>query len=270
MAGKFKFFFPGSNKEKSQIPSLTEYIESGGNCYFLNKPPYKYPAQLQKQYWRYLLEKFIQRFNLTDFKDCEIIVESHYDIGGYWAEIFSCMIGARHFFICCNEVYRDELPNKHYEDNLDFFYFKWSRNEIAYNKPESVLKLFNSYKGITKTQYEMPPIVRGLDAVQDMDYPEITQIQKLDWNICRIGRIVKDFVPYVIEGVAQLACHYPDKTINFIFVGDITPRRDYLPQMKAFLLFWEVRLMKTGRRAFWAMIQKSKFMVKEIFHMSKR
>lgn len=37
-----QIFFYGSNQSVAQIPSLTEYIESGGNCYFLAKPPYKY------------------------------------------------------------------------------------------------------------------------------------------------------------------------------------------------------------------------------------
>lgn len=67
-----------------------------------------------------------------------------------------------------------------------------------------------------------------MDPVQDVDFPIIDKIQKLDWNICHIGRIVKDFVPYAIEGVAQLARRHPDKSINFIFVGDITPRKDFI------------------------------------------
>lgn len=35
-------------------------------------------------------------------------------------------------------------------------------------------------------------------------------------------------MPYAIEGVAQLARRHPDKSINFIFVGDITARKDFI------------------------------------------
>ena len=219
-------FFQGSNQGVAQIPSLTEYIESGGNWYFLAKPPYKYSLQDQRQYLQYMVKKFAQRFNLTDFKDCEIIVESHYDIAGYWAELFSSVVGARHFFVCCNEVYRDELPNKHYEDNLDFFYFKWQRNELVCSE-KACEKLFNGYKNVTAPLYEMPDTVVEMYPIQDVDFP-IDKIQSLDWNICHIGRIVKEYVPYVIEGVAQLARRHPDKKINFIFVGNIIPRKDFI------------------------------------------
>lgn len=219
-------FFNGSNKGNSKIPSLTEYIESGGGCYFMIKPPYKYPIQMQEQYLQYLVTKFIQRFNITDFKDCEIIVESHFDTAGYWAELFSAKVGARHFFICCNEVYRDEVPGRYYEDNLDFFYFKWKRNELITNE-NGCQALFNGYKNVNAPLYQMSYTAREADPIQDVDFP-IDQIAKLDWNICHIGRISKSYVPYVIEGVAQFAKRHPDKKINFIFVGDITPRRDFI------------------------------------------
>lgn len=93
-----QIFFNESDQGVSTIPSLTEYIESGGGCYFMIKPPYKFPKQIQEQYLQYLLSKFIKRFNVTTLEDCEIIVESHYDIAGYWAELFSSISWSTAYF----------------------------------------------------------------------------------------------------------------------------------------------------------------------------
>lgn len=223
-----QMFFFGPDKGTSQIPALTKYIESGGTGNFRFKPPYKFPVAIQEKYLTYLLQKFIQRFNLTDFSDCEIIVESHTDKYSFWAELFSSIVGARHFFFCMEEFYRGLLYRQFFEDNLDFFYFKWKRNELICRK-EACTALFNGYKNVTAPLYEMPNTVVEAYPIQDVDFP-IDKIEKLDWNICHIGRIKKAYVPAVIEGVAQLARRHPDKSINFIFVGDITKRKDFILQ----------------------------------------
>lgn len=113
-------------------------------------------------------------------------------------------------------------------DNLDFFYFKWKRNELV-GTDGALQKLFNGYKNVTKTQIEMPETVREQDAVQDVAFP-IERLQKLDWNICHIGRAEKEYVPAVIEGVGELARRHPDKRINFIMVGNAYSRRALLEQ----------------------------------------
>ena len=232
-------FFSAPNVGQSAIPYLTQYIKTGGGFSFLSIPPYKLKLFEQD----YCINLMINRLNLSNSDDYEIIIESHYDIGGYWAELLAARIKARHIFVCCNEVYRDEIPGKYYEDNLDFFYFKWQRNELAYSKKNMLVRLFNGYKNITAAKYDMPKIVRDPDAVQDVDFP-LDAIQKLDWNICHIGRIVKDYVPYAIEGVAELARRHPDKKINFIFVGDVTPRRDFI--MNTFKNIDNVQLTALG------------------------
>lgn len=215
-------FFDGPTKAKSAIPSLTEYIPVGGGCSFLRTPPYKYDSQKQEQFLNFMLKKL----KTTNFKDCEIIVESHYDVAAYWAELFAAKIGARHFFAACNEAYRN-FPGRYYADNLDFFYFKWKRNEI-FGRVENLRKLFDGYKDVTDFLVEMPKVIRSQDAVQDVEYKKIDEIKKLDWNICHIGRIEKDFVPYAITGVSELARRYPDKKINFIFVGNEEKRLPFI------------------------------------------
>ena len=217
-------FFPGKNKGNSDIPFLTKYVESGGGLNFLSTPPYKIKSYEQEQY----LNLMLQRLNISNFNEYEIISESHDATMSYWAELFAARGGGRHFFVACNEIYRPtpRLPNRNYGDNLDFFYFKWKRNELVIGS-KAINLLFNGYKNVTETLYPMPSTVREMDAIQDVDFP-IDKILKCDWNICHIGRAAKDYVPYVIEGVGELARRHPDKTINFICVGNMDSRMEIL------------------------------------------
>ena len=75
----------------------------------------------------------------------------------------------------------------------------------------------------------MPWTVREQDAVQDVAFP-IEQVNKLDWNICHIGREDKDYVPFVIEGVGELARRHPDKKIQLIMVGQVNFRLNLIKQ----------------------------------------
>lgn len=94
----------------------------------------------------------------------------------------------------------------------------------------NTVKLFNGYKNITDLLYKPPTsTIREQDAVQDIDF-RIENVERLDWNICHIGRANKDYVPYVIKGVGELARRHPDKTINFIMVGKADKRMDLIEQ----------------------------------------
>ena len=223
---KVHCFFLGAREGKSPIPSLTQYVRTGGGMYFLGMPPYK----LKKHEQEHCLSVMIQRLEFVPFQEYDIIIESHSDIFGYWAELLAAKIGARHFFVCCNEVYRSTpmVPGKTYVDNLNYFYFKWKRNELI-GAEKALQKLFNGYKNVTAPLVKIPPTIREMDAVQDVAFP-IERIQRLDWNICHVGRMTKDYVAAVIEGVGALARRHPDKRINFILVGNAASRRALLEQ----------------------------------------
>lgn len=118
---------------------------------------------------------------------------------------------------------------KVYSENLDFCYFKWKRKELIATK-DNLPKLFNGYKNVTEPLSEMPPTFVEMYPIQDVDFPKINEIEKLDWNICHVGRIEKTYVPYIIEGVGELARRYPGKKINFIFVGDVKTKLDFINQ----------------------------------------
>ncbi len=219
-------FFAGSREGKSIIPSLNQYIRSGGGMWFLSDPPYKMKRYEQE----FCLNDMLSRLNLLPSDEHEIIIESHADTFAYWAELLAAKIGARHFFFCTNEFYRPipRAPKISFGDNLDFFYFKWKRNELV-GSEKALKKLFNGYKNVTTHLIAKPWTSREMDAVQDVDFP-IDKIEKLDWNICHFGRAEKEYVPFVIKGVGELARRHPDKKINFIMIGDASLRQSLLDQ----------------------------------------
>ena len=220
---KVYVFFTGSRKGKAGVPFLTQYLQTGGGMEFFTTPPYK----LKNYEQEFCLNEMLQRLNLVSGEEYDIIIESHDDKFSYWAELLAARIGARHIFSCCNELYRSTPTiSKTYEDNLDFFYFKWKRNEI-FGRDAAFKSLFNGYKNVTAPLIEIPWTGREMDAIQDVDFP-IEKIEKLDWNICHFGRTKKEYVPFVIEGVGELARRHPDKKINFIMIGDVGSRQSLL------------------------------------------
>lgn len=228
--------------EKSAISFMTEYLKSGGGCFFLSEPPYRFDEETQNHCINFMLQKL----NLPAPNQYEIIIESHEDKLAYWAELLAEKLQARHFFVCCNEIYRSTFNDlrKTYADNLDFFYFKWRRNEIATRTNSSVWqRLFNGYKNVTNPLIDMPSVSIEMNPIQDLDFPKIEKILRLDWNICHVGRSAKPYVLHVIRGVGELARRHPDKKINFIMVGNADERSDLinetfknLPNVKLTLL----------------------------------
>lgn len=209
---------PESANAKTAIPSLSKYLKVGGDCNFLLMPPYKFKRYEQEQ----MLNFMIQKLNLPNIKNCKIIVESCSGARACWAELLAAKLQAYHFFIASEEAYREGWQV--YDEILPFMHFKLMRNEII-GSDETIRRLFNGYKNIKGALVEIPDIIREQDAIQDVDFPAINQIAKLDWNICHIGRVTKNFVMYFINGVAELARRYPDKKINLMFVGNIDERR---------------------------------------------
>lgn len=222
---KVFIFTPEPSELKTAIPSLQKYLKAGGNVPFVVTPPYKTPAVLQEIGMNLMVKK------LTDYcgnlsKYDEIVIESCESIRSFWAELLAEKIGARHIFMATEENPR--LGACCYEDNLDFYYFKFKRNELV-GFPQNVRKLFNGYKDVNDLIDENAPLyLAETEPIQDVpDFP-INNIQKLDWNICHFGRTMKPFVPHVIAGVGEFARRHPDKKINFIFIGQIIPERETL------------------------------------------
>lgn len=219
----YGLFYAEEYEDDGIFHDSVEYLTPVEGCFFLTEPPYRMSRTRQD----ILLEQILRKLHLSKaeaYENAEIIVETFFPSSLYWGELLAARVHGRHFFCGVQESYR--YLGATYEDNLDFFYFKWKRNEIITSEP--LLKnLFNGYKNVEKFLVEIPDTVREQDPIQDVFNEKVEQIQRADWNICHIGRIEKDYVVHVIKGVGELAKKHGDKKINFIFVGD-AERRMYL------------------------------------------
>ena len=217
------------------IPFLDEYVKNGNASFkFLIHHPYNFRRWEQE----FFLQSLIDHLEIPNPQEYEIIIETQDISEHFWGELLAQRLGARHFCIFLHEVY-----NQDYNDNVDFYYFKWKRNELITNKI-AVQKVFRGYKNVTDTLYPIPDIVREMSPIQDVPFPMIDKIPKSDWNICHIGRIVKNYVPYVIGGVAEFARRHSDKKINFLFVGNILARKDFI--IKTFKQIRNVSIVVLG------------------------
>ena len=164
-------FFGGAPFGISDIPSLTKYI-SGCGFSELWKRPYKISDHDRNR----VLDRMVDILRIDPTIENEIIIESHEEKLSFWAELLAERVHGRHFFITCNEVYRNE--NQFYFENLDFFYFKSQRREII-SDSERFKKLFNGHRDSKENLLQFPNDVHGIvemDAVQDVENQIIDQL----------------------------------------------------------------------------------------------
>ena len=135
------------------IPFLDEYVKNGNASFkFLIHHPYNFRRWEQE----FFLQSLIDHLEIPNPQEYEIIIETQDISEHFWGELLAQRLGARHFCIFLHEVY-----NQDYNDNVDFYYFKWKRNELITNKI-AVQKVFRGYKNVTDTLYPIPDIVREM------------------------------------------------------------------------------------------------------------
>ena len=208
-------FTRGESHGESEVPSLTKYI-SGCGFHELYYRPYKMSDQDRNR----VLDRMVEILRIDETIENEIIIESHYDVVAYWAELLAERIHARHFTFMHDEEFRG--PLRFYEENLVFFYFKHLRREFLVGSD----RLFNGYRNFTNRLYDELPYELNYgcepEPIQGVDNPDVDTIlaeTKADYTIAYIGRIKKSYVPAVFRGVAEFARKYSDKTIRLIIVG---------------------------------------------------
>ena len=152
-----------------------------------------------------------------------IVIESCDECTALWAELLAKEINAKHLAFILNESFRGE--RQYYEKEMEFFKFKLNRRELAGITSGSLKKLFDGYVKIADEQNFYLKANEG-SPVQDIYNEKVDSIVKADWNICSLGRFRKPYIPYMLQGICDFAKKYPDKSINFITVGDTEDSTD--------------------------------------------
>ena len=166
---KVTIFFTGASSGECEVPYLTKYVSS---CAFAEMWEYR-PYKVSKSFRDSILDRMIQVLRIDSTIENEILIESHDDFVAYWAELLAERIHGRHFYITTNEYFRT-LGNE-FEDNLDFFYFKYQRREL-FGTNKSLNKLFNGYRGIKEFERFAPEgvnVAKEQDAIQDIKNQDV-------------------------------------------------------------------------------------------------
>lgn len=212
-------FFSGTPDDETIFPHMEAHMRDAMPGDMLAKPPYRRMKWEQE----YILDYMCSHLTTTNGDVDEIIVESVEDIVSYWAELLAARIHGRHIFVACNEYFRDSYQT--YEENLDFFYFKWKRKEL-FTSAAGIQMLFKNYKKISEPLGRIPTYCcPEPNPVQNVKNTKVDTLQTYDWNICHLGRPEKIYVPDVVEGIVSLAKAYPEKEIQFILLGDAELQR---------------------------------------------
>ena len=217
-------FSPNTDRSKQHclIDYLDKYLE--GNIIELVMPPFKYPKAIIPK----VVKKMENVIGDTSVYD-EIIMESHEDSLSQWGELLARKITARHYFFMMNEFYRGE--KSYYEKKIGFYEFKLNRQEIE-GSLVTLERLFDGYRKISHNDLHG---VLKLDEcpIQDYKCDVVDAIQKQDWNIWYIGRGNKTYVPNIIKDVGRFAGLYPEKSIQFLTVGDMDLHRKLIEDVLA-------------------------------------
>lgn len=220
---KVYVFCPGwhASKYLCPIPSLNKYL-SDGLITWLGIPPFKYPT--------FIVDGIIRRIarSVKATQNDEVIIESHADTYAQWGELFAEHLNARHYFYAMNEFYRGK--NLYYECKMDFFIFKFRRKEII-SAPITLKRLFNGY--VEVAEGDVPgTVLIDESPIQDVLCEKVEKIERLDYNICYIGRGTKSYVSSILSDVGRFASIHRDKQIQLITVGDLDCHQDLINTLR--------------------------------------
>lgn len=204
-----KVLYCGNRKASCKVEELNQYLDGG--FYSLGYPPEQLPAFLFKRE----MEKMLLFINANS--EDEVLVESHADLSAFWGERIAERLHAKHICFNCNEKFRGE--NKFYEQYMDFFWFKYKREELLGLHDDSLKKLFDGYHDVPSSHdYWFDAVEPG--PIQDIESNIVSKIVKYDINIAYLGRITKGYVPHIIKGVVEFANNHPEKQIGLIIIGN--------------------------------------------------
>lgn len=204
-------FFNGFNEGECAFPKLNDYRSGKIPCLFF------LPNMLSDKRVSNALEAMKRRIEYSP--EDTIYIESHYDLPAFWAELFAQEVNGTHVCLCCNETFRGR--RKYYERHIDFFKFKYDRNELAGISNISMKKLFDG------KSYDIPEsesrvfVAAGDDRVQDVENVVVDRIKRLDVNVCFIGRAKKGSLQPTTESIKRFCEQYPNLSCQYIVVSDV-------------------------------------------------
>lgn len=202
--------YPSFVKGKCVFPQLNKYI-SGRNISMSF-----YPGELSSGKIKKTL-RWVR--NYIDYsRDDEVLIESNHDKSAIWGEIIAKDLNAKHACLCCNEIFRG--PYKHYEEYLEFFKFKYDRNELAGISRKSLPLLFENSEYQIQESNDYVFSAAADEPVQDVEFPQLKEFDNKRVKIAYIGRVSKEPFREITKSVKDFVLNYPKIEFSYVVVGD--------------------------------------------------
>ena len=168
------------------------------------------------------------------------IVESDALQRAVWAELVAQRLKCRHLALFVRE--------SHYffdATALEFLRFKYDRHELAGIAEESICQILydNHVEKRTDTRFR-PYCQNVIEDIED-NYSSLLD-ERADVNLGYLGRLEKECVPTIVEGMCSYIERYPKKKINVLFIGGSTQTKRVSSIRERFADYPNVRLVMTG------------------------
>lgn len=219
---KVVVLYPGSNDKSCAVSSLNKYT-AGGNLLLDHRP-----AQLSGRLQHAVLKKICRLWRDINTDQDLIYIESQSEVTALWGELLAEKLRARHVCFNCNELFRG--PKKYYEENIEFFRFKYDRKELLGLPKDTLQKIFDGYMEVPCDDTFLFDAVEP-GPIQDVRNEFVEDLAICDWNIAYVGRAEKGYVSNIIKGVADFAEKYSEKRIGFIMVGNAEERKEQIQEV---------------------------------------
>ncbi len=186
----------------------------------LDYAPIYYSTRTQKK----IMAQILSEIDPADGE--EIIIESSTAHISVWGEAVAKKLSAKHFAFLLDESFRFD------RGLVDFFRFKYERNELALINSKSLgMLLGGEFSDKQNTDVVLAASCNNVAA--DITDPRFTDIpyDSFDYRLCSLGRLNKNYIPNAVEGLKHFAESHPDKKIACFFIGDQPD--GYKPDMRA-------------------------------------
>lgn len=206
-------FFAGSKEKGCAFPELDKYV-SGGVSFLYLSPEKIYGTP----YFWSIINEMLDVIEYGNDSKCEYLIESQADYQAVWGEILAKYIGGKNICFLCNERFRG--PDRYYVQYMDFFKWKYYRNELAGIANNSLQMLFQDYLEVESSpRYKLAAATK--DNVEYIESEVVDNLPMREWNIAYFGRCEKAYFPFIVKDIKELALKYSAKEIQFIVIGPI-------------------------------------------------
>lgn len=174
----------------------------------------QYPFYFSKRKRNLILDDLISNIKLAEGDSySDVIIETGTDYTAFWGELIAKKLKAKHIIMFLDE----KNPNVN-KDTFEFYKFKYNRGELASISLKSLKFIFEPYFEI-KNSNEHILSACCTNTVADIQDDIINKIPLGDYTIGSIGRLEKDFVENIVDGICTFAKSVPDKKVAVSFFG---------------------------------------------------